>query len=145
VYRLLASIGLAGVLLVPALSAMAAQPLAVTVDSATLVAKGAGVEVRMGLVCQPIQGDEAAMIDWASFRLNQASGRRIATGVSSFGFTELTCDGTMVNQLDTTILADTIPFKNGQALLGWDVCLYSLENYHGYACGSGSVTVRVTK
>jgi hypothetical protein len=145
VYRLLASIGLAGVLLVPALSAMAAQPVGVTVDSATLVAKGAGVDVSMDVVCQPIAGDSAGMIDWASFRLNQASGRRIATGLTSFGFTELTCDGTTANPLDTTILADTIPFKNGSAILAWDVCLYSLENYHGYVCGNGSVTVRLQK
>ena len=95
----------------PAVAAVAAPTL--TVDSAALVADGAGVRVQLTATCAA--GDEGG----ATPTVTQAAGDRVAQGVKALGFI---CTGAP-QQLSVLVVADVrgAPFHAGTALVTADL------------------------
>jgi len=144
--RALAIFVATGLLLVPAISAMAAGPVSFEFKSATLLAKGVGVLVEFDAVCEPVDGTTDAMVDWGSAQIDQRAGKTIIHGWgSSFGFMPITCDGSTATPITVLVRADTMPFKQGSALVSAELCIYDLDNYHSYRCGQDQAALRIRR
>jgi hypothetical protein len=92
-------------------SAWAATGWSVDVRSATLLAKGAAVEVTFDVVCSgPIYTAQAA----ASQRVSR---NQIASGTTTQYNPPLVCDGAAVNTLTLRVPTNEVAFKHGVALV----------------------------
>jgi hypothetical protein len=91
-------------------------------DTATLVAKGAAVDVAVIYTCSPDAASGAASVDLTQ----RVSGKRLARG--SGASDAISCDGTEHTVILTEV-ADDVPFKKGDATAqgSFEVCSLSFE------------------
>jgi hypothetical protein len=114
-------------MLASGLAMAAAQPAAavatVEIDSATLQARGAAVELTYTVTCDP------GGYFYFSSSVNQRSGNDLATG---YGYGQATCTGAP-EPVTVTVLATGAPFRPGAALVTtstsycdpWGYCEYA--------------------
>jgi hypothetical protein len=155
VRRVLVSIAVAAMLLVGTAGATVAQdPVRITVSpSASLVARGAGINVTYSFVCADLGTDPANWFATSYVTVNQAVSKKLlAHGYTALynqnGTLPLVCDGTTVNMVTALVSAGTtdsygnpvsfVPFKKGQALV---TVSFGVQDYSG---GSESAEVVVT-
>ena len=77
------------------------------------------VTVPVNVTCQPINGDTALDLGGMStttLQVIQANGKQVANA-SDFMFGPVTCDGTTVNHLVFQVIATTVPYHHGSAVV----------------------------
>jgi hypothetical protein len=156
VRRLVVSLVSAVLLLIPAWSTVsaAAPPVSITISSATLVARGAAVDVSFDVVCDPVLGNDGetytdllldGMGSWVT--IDQAVSKKVIAHSSADmpQGTPISCDGTTVNSFAARVTADSVPFRQGPAIVGAQVYMYT-EAWvvYGYS-GSASTVLKISK
>lgn len=151
--RVLTGFLAAALLVVGAPGTVAANdPVTVTVTSATLVARGAAVQVTIAVVCDPLNDETILSLSGGSVSVYQAVSKKLWTSggnmlPSSWPPPGLTCDGSgYVNQLTALILPSssagpTVPFRNGVALV--TAYVYLSDSFANQVSASTQVTVRL--
>lgn len=112
--------------------------MTLSITSATVVARGAGVAVSVGAVCQPLDGNSALAAGPAGggfATVSEVSGRTVVTASGDLlpFDAPLTCDGSFVNHISTTLTlaAGSAPFKPGDALVDVSLGAFDPANFFG--------------
>jgi hypothetical protein len=142
--RVLASLVAAGVLLVGAVGPVAAtDPVTVTITSASLVARGVAVEVDLDVVCQPLEGETALLLEYGFVRVDQAVSKKAVAGgmVDLYGGT-FVCDGSTVNSLEALVRTNSVPFRKGVAMV--EAYIYLVDSWYNFSeSGRSIVTLKL--
>lgn len=85
-------------------------------------------------------------LEYGTAAIVQASGRSIATGSADFyGGGDVLCDGATVHTRSVPIVASTMPWKPGGAVVGASIAVVDSTYQESDTASSGPVAVKLTK
>ena len=140
--RTLLGIAAAVTMVLASVGAVAAsESVDITIKSATVVAKGAAVDVAFDVVCQPNLDSTTFTSDMGSWvNIDQAVHKTMTHGSLDLYGREMVCDGATANALTVRVVAQTVPFRKGPAIVSVRMNLVEYV-YWGWFAGETSVAM----
>jgi hypothetical protein len=107
--------------------------------------------IQVAVTCDEIRYFDWEIYDWvtttsgtlsAGGQLLQAQGRSIASAIGYSGQVPVTCDSSTLNHVSVQVIAQNLPLKRGDALVGATVEIFAGEGSGGSA-STGPVAVKL--
>lgn len=138
----------------PEIPAAAERGATISVDSPIPVRARLVANVTIRFTCEPFQvydwstgqtiQSTVGRVEYGRVVLLQVAGRTINSGATDYyGGPDATCDGSTVNTRTIGVVASSVPWKSGTAVVGASVYLVSDDYQSSDYASSGPVTVKL--